>query len=141
MVMREASGDDPDAAAGVYLAGPNQWPGIDGFRATIERYQSAMGALGHSIVELFVDAIGEELPAQAFDPATTWLRLLRYPPRPIPADGEYGSAPHVDFGAVTLVSQDDVGGLAVKAPSGAWVELDPLPGAHSYSTPSSVGLP
>jgi isopenicillin N synthase-like dioxygenase len=60
----------------------------------------------------------------------TWLRLLHYPPQDpqSPAD-EYGSAPHTDFGAITLLAQDDVGGLAVKTPGGDWVDVPPVDGA------------
>lgn len=135
MLMRHAAVGDPDLEAGVYLAGPNQWPDIDGFRVAVERYQAAMGSLGQSIVDLFIEAIGpDEAPARAFDRPTTWLRLLRYPPRPQAVDGVYGSAPHVDFGAITLLAQDEVGGLEVQAPSGAWIAVGPKPGAFVLNT-------
>lgn len=135
MLMREAAAGDPDVEAGVYLAGPNQWPDIDGFSAAIERYQAAMGSLGQTLIELFIEAIGADAPpAGAFDPPTTWLRLLRYPPRPQQVEGVYGSAPHVDFGAITLLAQDDVGGLEVQAPTGAWIAVDPQPQAFVLNT-------
>ena len=49
------------------------------------------------------------------------MRLLHYPPVPqnSPLD-LYGSAPHTDFGALTLLVQDDVGGLQVQTPDGLW---------------------
>ena len=66
----------------------------------------------------------------AFDQPTTWLRLLHYPPQdPQSPEDEYGSAPHTDFGAITLLAQDDVGGLAVKSPEGEWLDVPPMAGA------------
>jgi isopenicillin N synthase-like dioxygenase len=68
--------------------------------------------------------------AAAFDPPTTWLRLLHYPPQPPTSpDDLYGSAPHTDFGCITLLAQDDAGGLQVMTPAGEWVDAPPLPGS------------
>ena len=136
MMMREAGPDDPDVVAGHYLAGPNQWPDIDGFRATLERYDEAMGALGRTVIGHFLAALGDPpLPAGAMSPPTTWLRLLHYPARP-GRTGVYGSAPHVDFGAITLLAQDDVGGLQVQGPAGEWLDVTPIPGAFVLNTGS-----
>lgn len=128
MMMRESE-------PGEYLAGPNQWPDLPGFRERLERYHDAMWQLGLRLVDLVADALGDasggegELRA-AFDPPTTWLRLLHYPPVPESAPGDlYGSAPHCDFGFLTVLAQDDVGGLQVQTPAGEWVDVPPRPGA------------
>lgn len=133
MMMREAGPDDADMRAGAYLTGPNQWPGaVPGFREAVSAYHSALSALAGRLVRVIARALGagpEEFAA-AFDPPTTWLRLLHYPPRP-PAspDDLYGSAPHTDFGCITLLAQDDAGGLQVMTPAGRWVDAPPLPGS------------
>ena len=75
------------------------------------------------------------LPAGATEPPTTWLRLLHYPAQP-GRTGVYGSAPHVDFGAITLLAQDDVGGLQVQGPGGDWIDVRPIPGAFVLNTGS-----
>lgn len=131
MAMREDAHDAPDVAAGTYLAGPNQWPDLPGFRIAVERYQSAMAALGGRIVRLFADALddAEGVLDAAFATPTTWLRFLRYPPCGDAPAGVYGSAPHRDFGCVTLLAQDDVGGLEVRAPNGGWLEVPARPDA------------
>ena len=36
-------------------------------------------------------------------------------------EGVFGSAPHCDYGFITILSQDDVGGLEVKTPNGEWI--------------------
>jgi len=130
MMMRESAADSPEVLRGDYLAGPNQWPqGLPGFRETLAEYNAAMTAFAHSMIERFASALGARgMLEPAFDPPTTWLRLLHYPPQDpqSPAD-EYGSAPHRDFGAITLLAQDDVGGLSVRTPDGEWADVPPIP--------------
>ncbi|MEM6303483.1 MAG: 2OG-Fe(II) oxygenase family protein [Pseudomonadota bacterium] len=124
MMMREDAHADP----AVYLSGPNQWPALEGFRETCEAYAQAMSDLGYRLMTLALEAIGARDPhvLAAFETPTIWLRLLRYPPQPAQApDDLYGSAPHKDFGCLTLLAQDDVGGLQVQTPSGAWVDAPP----------------
>jgi len=136
MMLREAGPADPDVAAGHYLAGANQWPELPGFRDPLERFAEAMEPLGRRIIGHFLAALGgPALPPGAMDRPTTWVRLLRYPARPARASG-YGSAPHVDFGAITLLAQDDVGGLQVRGPVGEWLDVTPIPGAFVLNTGS-----
>ena len=128
MMMREDAVADP----AVYLSGPNQWPDLAGFRETCEAYVAAMTTLGRSLMRLALDAAGvtDRSILGAFDTPTIWLRLLHYPPQPPQAaDDLYGSAPHRDFGCLTLLAQDEVGGLQVRTPAGAWVDAPPMPGA------------
>jgi len=131
MLMRDLGPDDPDVVAGTYLAGPNKWPDLPGFRETMTDYEGLMGEFSRQIVDIIADALGDDgTMSHTFDNPMTWLRLLHYPPQDpqSPAD-EYGSAPHTDFGAITLLAQDDVGGLAVKTPGGDWVDVPPVDGA------------
>lgn len=136
MMMREAGPDDPDVAAGRYLAGANQWPDLADFRETLETYDAAMSSLGRRVIGHFLEGLGDPpLPAGALDPPTTWLRLLHYPAQ-LGRTGVYGSAPHVDFGAITLLAQDDVGGLQVQDADGGWIDVEPMPGAFVLNTGS-----
>ncbi len=128
MMMREDAAHDP----AVYLSGPNQWPDLPGFRETCEAYAEAMSSLGHRLMRLALQAIGvdDRTILSAFDDPTIWLRLLHYPPMPPQAPQDLdGSAPHKDFGCLTLLAQDDVGGLQVMTPSGQWVDAPPMKGA------------
>ena len=54
---------------------------------------------------------------------------MHYPPEPsgTPAD-QYGAAPHTDYGFITFLAQDRVGGLEVRTRSGGWVGAPPIPG-------------
>ncbi len=124
MMMREDAMVDPD----VYLSGPNQWPSLDGFREACEAYVEAMTGLGHRLMGLALQAIGttDHAILRAFETPTIWLRLLHYPPQSPRAPKDlYGSAPHRDFGCLTLLAQDDVGGLQVQTPAGQWVDVAP----------------
>jgi isopenicillin N synthase-like dioxygenase len=54
--------------------------------------------------------------------------LIYYPPQPPESGSEqFGVAPHTDYGGLTLLSQDDTGGLQVRARSGEWMTAVPIP--------------
>ncbi|WP_224814019.1 isopenicillin N synthase family oxygenase [Hasllibacter sp. MH4015] len=123
MMMREDAVHDP----AIYLSGPNKWPDLHGFRATCETYAQAMTGLGRRLMSLALQSIdADQTFLSAFDTPTIWLRLLHYPPQsPQAPEDLFGSAPHKDFGCLTLLAQDDVGGLQVQTPSGDWVDAPP----------------
>ena len=133
MIMHEVAADDPDAVAQKPLQGPNQWPDdaqVPGFRATIEDYVMRMDALGRKLVSAISVSLGMA-PGDLdpwFEKPTTFLRLLHYPTQP-QEEGLYGSAPHTDYGFITLLAQDDVGGLEVRNKAGDWVAAPPVPGS------------
>ncbi len=125
------------------LDGPNRWPDLDGFRAAVEAFEAAAGPAARRLLAAMALALGVT-PARLlghFDPATVWLRLLRYPacpndgPEGGPGGGvRYGSAPHTDFGCLTLLFQDGTGGLEVRAPDGTWIPAPPVEGAMLVNT-------
>ena len=131
----ERGADDPLVQAGVPGYGANPWPDealLPGFRAACEAYTLAMSALSRRLMGLIAQALG--LPAHHFDdgmrhPAPV-LRLLHYPPQQASQlDRQIGSGAHTDWGALTLLWQDDAGGLQVQAPDGQWLDVPPEPGA------------
>lgn len=115
MMMREDAADSAPVRQHAYLAGANQWPELEGFRDTLTAANDAFTALARTLLDITCFALNVTpsrlLPA--FECPTTWLRLLHYPPQPASYDG-YGSAPHTDFGCLTLLAQDNVSGLQVK---------------------------
>jgi isopenicillin N synthase-like dioxygenase len=114
------------------LDGPNQWPSEPaGFRPAIEGYDAALRLLGRRMTRMIAVALGLE-PAgldHFFERPTTFLRLLHYPPSPPQADiRQYGSAPHTDYGFITILAQDRAGGLQVRSLDHDWIEATPIDG-------------
>ena len=105
----------------------NQWPKqLSGFREPLMLYIEKMLVLAEQMMRLLAESIG--LPADYFsmfctDPLAT-VRLVRYPPQ----GAEAGA--HTDFGALTFLLQDTMGGLQVfdKA-TGGWIHAEPIPGS------------
>lgn len=131
--MHEVAEDDPRALAGEPLQGPNQWPEdavLPGFRATIEGYIDAMSTLARKMARAISVSLGlaPDSLDRFFDDPTVFLRLLHYPPQPA-EEGLFGSAPHTDYGFITLLAQDEVGGLEVKNKDGEWIPAPPIPGS------------
>lgn len=130
MVMHEVSPGDPEW--GQPLQGPNQWPaGLPDFREAVMAYSGALEGVARRLTTLIARAL--HLSPSALDPyfekPTTWLRLLHYPSQgPQPPADEFGAAPHTDYGFITILLQDDVGGLEVRRSDGTWLPATPVPG-------------
>jgi len=126
IILHELEDSDPDIINQVPLAGPNQYPkNMPEFKMAVVEYKEAMYKLSYRLVQAF--ALGLDLPKDYFinyfKKPTTFLRLLCYPPRSENSPNDlFGSAPHTDHGFITLVLQDDIGGLQVLNSSGSWID-------------------
>ena len=121
----------PDYAEGLYLAGPNQWPeNLPGFKEVVCEYRAAMLKLCHRLVKAFSVALGMEpngLDKLFIEPSFYyWLHYYPEEEGEIP-EGQFGIAPHTDFGFITILAQDAVGGLEVKLSDGQWVDAPYVP--------------
>lgn len=132
LVGSDLAPDDPDVLAGKPMHGPNQWPARPArLRGALEGYHHEAKLLGFQLLELFEAAL--DLPEgrfrSCFERPMPFVRALHYPPAPEPRPGDlYGAAPHTDFGFLTVVTQDDVGGLQVRRRDGEWIDAPRLPG-------------
>ncbi|MGZ3684947.1 MAG: isopenicillin N synthase family dioxygenase [Bdellovibrionota bacterium] len=136
----ELTSGKPDVKEGIYfgtelpggdprpLHGANLFPAqVPELRAAVFEYQAQATRAAHALMEGLALSLG--LDDQYFrrtytsDP-TALFRVFHYPPA---SADVWGVGEHTDYGLLTLLAQDDVGGLEVKAPGG-WIEAPPLPG-------------
>ena len=133
-IGNDLSENDPRVVARKFNHGRNQWPeALPELQAVCERYFAAMSAL--SIKLMGGLALSLKLEESFFDDYNTdpmaILRLLHYPPkRPDAAPDEKGAGAHTDWGGLTLLLQDDVGGLEVLDKGDQWIPAPPIPGAY-----------
>ncbi|MBP0491927.1 isopenicillin N synthase family oxygenase [Roseomonas sp. SG15] len=125
--------DDSAVRAGEALRGPNQWPDFaPALRPAMSAYYDAMFGLGGRLLRAVAVSLGleEGFFAPRYRKPLQRTQAIFYPPQNVGAEDEiYGVAPHTDFGCITLLWQDDNGGLQVRErQSGAWIDAPPLPG-------------
>jgi isopenicillin N synthase-like dioxygenase len=125
--------DDPAVTAPGSMHGPNQWPtAMPELRPALERYHAEASALGQVLLRACALALGldEAFFRQFYTRPATFVRTIRYPAQPAPRpENKFGAGPHSDYGCITILAQDDAGGLQVKARRGdGWIDAKSLPG-------------
>ena len=128
----ETAPDDPDL--GKPLVAVNQWPDVvfPRLHTELQPYYDAVCAVGRKLLSAL--AVSLDQPADFFDAAyqkpLARGQLVYYPPSTAADEAEerFGVAPHTDFGVLTLLLQDQSGGLQVRAKSGDWIAAPPIPG-------------
>ena len=142
----ELTSGSPDLKEGLYLGeelGPHDprvradWPmhGANLFPAELPELQTAVidfiaaqTSVGHRVMELIARSL--DLTADFFSQRLTrrplpLFRIFHYP-APRESEAGWGVGEHTDYGLLTVLKQDDCGGLEVKTPSG-WVDAPPIP--------------
>ncbi len=123
--------DDPDVVAGKPLHAPNVWPALPGFRPAVEAYYGAARGFGFHLLRGFAVALGMKedfFQALYRTRPLASMRLLHYPALEADAD-EFGLAPHSDYGIITILRQDDAGGLELYTRGGTWIAAPVVPNA------------
>lgn len=119
-----------DAGASAPLDAGNLWPSaMPELRPDVLAYRDAVTTLGRNLLQLLAAGIG--LPEDAFTrmatEPTSMLRLLHYPPQmAVEEGGSLGTRAHNDTSIVTILAQDEVGGLEILLKSGEWVSAPPV---------------
>jgi isopenicillin N synthase-like dioxygenase len=126
----ELPAEHPLVRAGTPVHGPNLFPPIESFRATILDYIEAVTGLGHRLMAAI--ALSLELPEDYFSRRYTadpliLFRIFNYPAPSSSQVGEWGVGEHTDYGLLTMLLQDENGGLEVKS-NGRWIDAPPIPG-------------
>ena len=127
----EIAPDDPDLVSGQPFRSLNAWPRLPHFRETLLAYYDACAALGARLHRAFACDLGlkPDFFDDKFDRPMATLRLLHYPAPPAGSPPRTGAGVHTDYGNLTLLATDDVGGLEVRARNGEWIEAPVVPGA------------
>jgi isopenicillin N synthase-like dioxygenase len=126
----EHTADHPRVVDGTPLHGANLFP--DGeLGPTIIEWLDAVRPVADALMSAI--AIGLGLPARWFeqhltgDP-TVLFRIFHYPALPDnTASDEWGVGEHTDYGLLTLLAQDELGGLQVRTPDGDWLDVPAEP--------------
>ena len=126
----ELGEDHPMTRAGVPMHGPNLFPSnIPGFRETVLEYMDVMTELGHALMRGIALSLGldESYFAERYTGEPLVLfRIFNYPAQAT-ATG-WGVGEHTDYGLLTILRQDESGGLQVKSQS-HWIEAHPIHGS------------
>ncbi len=134
----ELTSGEPDLKEGLYfgkelppsplpLHGPNLFPAqVPALRGLVLTYLDELTKVAQSVlrgVALSLDLAPDYFSAGYTADPTVLFRIFHYPPAEGPG---WGVGEHTDYGLLTLLLQDDNGGLQVHTPEG-WVDASPMP--------------
>lgn len=128
---QELDESHPRVSARVPLHGRNQFPETPAdLGNTIIEWQSYMSQIGKALLAGVAVGLGMERDWFAQNicrEPTELFRIFHYPP-PVIKEGEHpgwGVGEHTDYGLVTILAQDDCGGLQVRLPGDHWISVAP----------------
>ena len=124
--------DHPSVTEKNPFLGRNQWPKeMPELQKGVYPFFEAGLQCGRNMMRAF--ALGMELPEDSFLKSTNEpiarSSIIYYPPQSQNlGENQFGVAPHTDYGCLTLLWQDQVGGLEVQTSEGEWVTAHPIEG-------------
>ncbi len=126
---RELGPEHAHVRAGTPLHGANLFPSRPAeLAATVLRYMDELTTLGHTLMRGIGLSLGLDADYFATHYTTDPLilfRIFHYPPLAA-AEQVWSVGEHTDYGLLTILRQDDCGGLQVKSKQG-WLEAPPIP--------------
>ncbi len=112
------------------LYGPNQYPQVPAdFQQKMERHYWDMLELGKTVLSALAMALGinQDFFADKFEHPLSVLRFIHYPEvEPVNGEKHIGAGAHTDYGCITILWQDETGGLQVQDTSGEWIDAPPV---------------
>ena len=139
----ELTNNDPDVQAGQPLRGPNNWPNfMPALREDMYAYFEAVGACGRDLLRGVAGSIGADprFFEDKYEKPLQRTQAVYYPPQSDAlGSGQFGVAPHTDFGNITLLWQDDTGGLELQSLSGEWLPAPPISGTIVVNSGDLLG--
>ncbi|MGI9508242.1 MAG: isopenicillin N synthase family dioxygenase [Geminicoccaceae bacterium] len=114
------------------LRGANRWPTfMPDLKGRALNYFQAAHEVAHHLMRGFAIGLGKDAGFFLENTAKPMSRasFVYYPPQDATlGPDQFGVGPHTDFGVLTVLCQDDVGGLQVKDAGGDWVTAPPIEG-------------
>ncbi|KAF5478832.1 hypothetical protein F2P56_005362 [Juglans regia] len=103
--------------------------GYKSLRSAIEAFTIVVSGLAQSLAEILAQILGIESTyfRENCPPNMSYLRMNRYPPCPFTPE-VFGLVPHTDSSFLTILYQDQVGGLQFMK-DGKWFRVKPNPEA------------
>lgn len=113
------------------------WPSPQFQQASTVLFEACRTA-ALAVLHVFARALGapDDFFASRHQGDNTTLRYLYYPSglvEPIAA-GQMGAGAHTDYGSMTLLFQDTVGGLQLQQADGSWLDVPPVEDAVVMNT-------
>lgn len=127
----ELGADHSYVRAGLPLHGANLFPAeVPELKTTVLAYVEAMTHLGHALMAGVALSLGLDrayFRDRYMNDPLVLFRIFNYPAPPAGADrsNTWGVGEHTDYGVLTILKQDQSGGLEVKSRSG-WVPAPPV---------------
>ncbi|CAK9143328.1 unnamed protein product [Ilex paraguariensis] len=102
------------------------------FSEILQEYGSKMTDLSQKIVKTMLMSLGEDFEKKYYDSEFKnchgYLRINNYSaPESLEEEAE-GLGMHTDMSCITIVYQDEIGGLQVKLKEGKWMDINPCEG-------------
>ena len=112
------------------LIGENQYPSNE-FEETMEKFIDRMDAISRQLTRYL--ALSLELEETYFDymfaeQPNMQMKICKYPIAIDGGESSFGVGPHTDTSFVSILLQDDVGGLQVEIEKDAWIDATPFEG-------------
>lgn len=107
------------------------WPeGNQEFSECFKNYEDAMGDIALKLLEVLTEGLGIDSTtfSQHCTKETAGIRYNYYPPCPEPSKA-MGLGAHTDPNALTILYQDEVGGLQLRGEDGNWLAIKPQTGS------------
>ncbi len=121
---------DDHPRRGLPLHGRNLFPRqVPELHHAVLSYVDALAGTAQAVLRGVAVSLGldaDYFPSGYTAEPTVLFRIFHYPAAP-PDSADWGVGEHTDYGLLTLLAQDDNGGLQVRTPAG-WLDAPPVPG-------------
>ncbi|KAK9274162.1 hypothetical protein L1049_018976 [Liquidambar formosana] len=102
---------------------------VSEFSEILQEYGKKMTELSNRIVEIVLMSLGDGFEKKYYDSEFKnchgYMRIINYsPPESLKEEVE-GLGMHTDMSCVTIVYQDETGGLQVRSKEGKWMDISP----------------